>query len=179
MVATDMGSLMKEAARSRPCFRLPMPVMFILFSRSICENEERGGLSGHGHEQVGSAAPRSWRDARVLRSCLLAHVRCLHCQHSMHCIQCQGVINMIEAKIQALLVGKKTEPMSLRITKIMLDRLMACAKEKYGARSDRGARSEAFAYFASRGIIDWEDEHREDVVRKKPLKPSSEGSDRS
>ncbi len=83
---------------------------------------------------------------------------------------------MIENKITGLLsVEKSTKPVSVRVPEILLDRMIAAYRKKVGAVKERGITTDALLYFAARGVIDWEDQHREDVTQKKPSRRSSEG----
>jgi len=83
---------------------------------------------------------------------------------------------MREEKIGALLSDEEgTIPVSIRMPKILVDRLAASYRKKVGAVKSRGITSQSVLYFAARGLIDWEDEHREDGDRKKSLRQSSEG----
>jgi hypothetical protein len=82
----------------------------------------------------------------------------------------------MEKKVQELLsVVDGTEKISGLISKKLLDRMLAAYKNKVGAVREHGLKSAALFYFAARGVVDWEDEHREDVTRKKPSRPSCEG----
>lgn len=81
-----------------------------------------------------------------------------------------------EDLIQMLLsVEKGTTKVSALLPNILLDRILSAYKKKVGAVRDHGLKSSALFYFAARGVIDWEDEHREDGERKKPSRQSSEG----
>lgn len=81
-----------------------------------------------------------------------------------------------EELIQALIsVESGTEKISALVPKILLDRMLAAYKKKVGAVREHGLRSQALFYFAARGVIDWEDEHREDIDIKKTGKRHSEG----
>lgn len=76
-----------------------------------------------------------------------------------------------EELIQSLIsVEKGTEKISALVPKILLDRMIAAYKKKVGAVREHGLKSQALFYFAARGVIDFEDQHREDDAFKKPGK---------
>jgi hypothetical protein len=85
-----------------------------------------------------------------------------------------------EEKIGEMIsVGDGTEKVSALIPKKLLDRLIAAYRKKVGAVKDHGIKSSALIYFSSRGLLDWEDAHREDEDRKKRSRHSSDNLDRS
>ncbi len=81
---------------------------------------------------------------------------------------------MNETEIAEFLDGDLSERVTLRVSKKLLDKLLTCAQQKYGARGKRGLITDAFLYFAARGVLDWEDEHREENAHKKTGKHLSE-----
>ena len=82
---------------------------------------------------------------------------------------------MRDEKIYALLDEKETSAFGVRIPKIMLDRISAAYKKVTGGAVRGNPKGPALAYFAARGLLDWEDEHREDSSQKKYSRRSSEG----
>ncbi len=81
---------------------------------------------------------------------------------------------MKEEKIAAILVGE-TKTVNIRFPKNALDRMVLAMRKKEPTRKDYGLINHTICYFSARGLLDWEDEHREDGERKKPSRRSFEG----
>lgn len=73
---------------------------------------------------------------------------------------------MNEEKIAQFLVGEM-KTVNLRFPKKTLDIIISAMKKKEPTRKDYGMINHAINYFAVRGFLDYEDEHREDAQRKK------------
>lgn len=75
---------------------------------------------------------------------------------------------MRDQKINDILDEKETSAFGVRVPKKMLDRICAAYKKVTGGAVRGNPKGPALAYFAARGLLDWEDE----MLGKKSSLPS-------
>lgn len=74
---------------------------------------------------------------------------------------------MTEDEIALILSDDKGSiPVSVRIPKILLDRISGSYRKKVGAVKARGITSQALIYFSARGVLDWESKFLPAMARK-------------
>ena len=82
---------------------------------------------------------------------------------------------MREEELAELLDDKSTAAFGVRAPKKLLDKISAAYKEVTKGAVRGNPKGPALLYFAARGLLDWQDQHREDLEGRKPGKRSLEG----